>query len=101
MLPVATAVLLVSQPVRPATTRVRMKNAPRLFIAALALACACAHAQTPAEALFRSIENGDFDEFSRLVDAGIDLSTINKLGETPLYVAAEKGSLEMANRLVA
>jgi ankyrin repeat protein len=78
-----------------------MKNATRLFIAALALACACVHAQTPAEALFRSIENGDFDEFSRLVDTGIDLSVSNKLGETPLYVAAEKGQLEMAKRLIA
>src|SRR5439155_26297875 len=78
-----------------------MKNAPRSFIAALALACACAHAQTPAEALFRSIENGDFEEFSRLVDAGIDLSANNKLGETPLYVAAEKGQLEMAKLLIA
>ncbi len=78
-----------------------MKNAPRSFIAALALACACAHAQVPAEALFRSIENGDFDEFSRLVDAGIDLSANNKLGETPLYVAAEKGQLEMAKLLIA
>jgi ankyrin repeat protein len=78
-----------------------MKNAPRPFIAALALACACAHAQTPAESLFRSIENGDFDEFSRLVDAGIDLSANNKLGETPLYVAAEKGQLEMAKLLIA
>jgi ankyrin repeat protein len=78
-----------------------MKNATRPFIAALALACACAHAQTPAEALFRSIENGDFDEFSRLIDTGIDLSTNNKLGETPLYVAAEKGQLEMAKLLIA
>jgi len=78
-----------------------MKNAPRSFIAALALACACAHAQTPAEALFRSIENGDFEEFSRLVDAGIDLSANNKLGETPLYVAAEKGQLEIAKLLIA
>ena len=78
-----------------------MKNATRPFIAALALACACAHAQTPAEALFRSIENGDFDEFSRLLDAGIGLSANNKLGETPLYVAAEKGQIEMAKLLIA
>jgi ankyrin repeat protein len=78
-----------------------MKNAPRPFVAALALACACAHAQAPPEALFRSIENGDFDEFSRLVDTGIDLSANNKLGETPLYVAAEKGQLEIAKRLIA
>jgi ankyrin repeat protein len=78
-----------------------MKNTPHSFIAALALACACAHAQTPAEALFRSIENGDFDEFSRLVDTGIDLSATNRLGETPLYVAAEKGHPEMAKRLIA
>ena len=78
-----------------------MKNAPRPFIAALGFACACAHAQAPAEALFRSIENGDFNEFSRLVDSGIDLSTNNKLGETLLYVAAEKGQLEMAKLLIA
>jgi len=77
-----------------------MKNAMRPFIAALALACACAHAQTPAEALFRSIENGDFDEFSRLIDTGL-LSAKNKLGETPLYVAAEKGQVEMAKLLIA
>ncbi len=70
-------------------------------MAALALACASAHAQAPAEALFRSIENGDFDEFSRLVDTGIDLSTNNKLGETLLYFAAEKGQLEMAKLLIA
>ncbi|HKC53348.1 MAG TPA: ankyrin repeat domain-containing protein [Burkholderiales bacterium] len=78
-----------------------MKNALRPFIAALALAFACAHAQAPSEALFRSIENGDFDEFSRLVDTGIDLSANNKLGETLLYVAAEKGQLEMAKLLIA
>ena len=78
-----------------------MKNALRPFIAALALACACAHAQPPVEALFRSIENGDFDQFSRLVETGIDLSTNNKLGETPLYVAAEKGQLAMAKLLIA
>ena len=77
-----------------------MKNAMRPFIAALALACACAQAQTPAEALFRSIENGDFDEFSRLIDTGL-LSAKNKLGETPLYVAAEKGQVEMAKLLIA
>ena len=69
-----------------------MKNALRPFIAALALACACAHAQAPAEALFRSIENGDLDQFSRLVDTGIDLSTNNKLGETPLHWAAMTGT---------
>jgi ankyrin repeat protein len=78
-----------------------MKSASHPFIAALALACACAHAQTPAEALFRSIENGDVDEFSRLVDTGIDFSANNKLGETPLYVAAEKGHFEIAKRLIA
>jgi len=78
-----------------------VKNITRPFVAALCLAACCAHAQTPAEALFRSIENGDFDEFSRLVDAGIDLSANNKLGETPLYVAAEKGQLEMAKLLIA
>src|SRR5258708_26085541 len=78
-----------------------MNNAPRPLIAAFVFACACAYAQTPAEALFRSIENGDFAELSRLVDTGIDLSTKNRLGETPLYVAAEKGELEMAKLLIA
>src|SRR5258708_20134116 len=78
-----------------------MNNAPRPLIAAFVFACACAYAQTPAEALFRSIENGDFAELSRLVDTGIDLSKKNRLGETPLYVAAEKGQLEMAKLLIA
>ncbi len=101
MLPVATAVLLVSEAVRPGPARFRVKNTTRTFVAALWLAACCAYAQTPAEALFRSIENGDFAEFSRLVDTGIDLSTKNKLGETPLYVAAEKDQLEMAKLLIA
>src|SRR6266699_1348851 len=100
MLPVAAAVLLVSEAVRPGPARFRVKNT-RTFVAALWLGACCAHAQTPAEALFRSIENGDFGKFSRLVDSGIDLSANNKLGETPLYVAAEKGQLEMAKLLIA
>lgn len=53
------------------------------------------------EALFRSILDGDIDEFSRLVDDGVHHSTLNKLGETPLYVAAEKGQLEMVKLLIA
>ena len=101
MLPVATAVLLVSEAVRPGPARFRVKNTTRTFVAALWLAACCAYAQTPAEALFRSIENGDLEEFSRLVDTGIDLSTKNRLGETPLYVVAEKGQLEMAKLLIA
>ena len=86
-----------------------MKNFPRGLLAALCLAASCAQAQTPCcdpprtpgEALFRAIENGDLAEFSRLVDAGVDLAVKNKLGETPLYVAAEKGEIEMARALVA
>jgi len=67
---------------------------------ALAQTC-CAPPQTPAEALFRSIENGDLPEFTRLLDSGVGLSEKNKLGETPLYVAAEKGQIEMARALIA
>lgn len=78
-----------------------MKNASRFLFAALVLACGCAQAQIPEEALFRSIENGDFAEFSRLVDSGIPLSAKNKLGETPLYAAAEKGQVEIASLLIA
>jgi ankyrin repeat protein len=81
----------------------------RLAVAALWLASCCVQAQTPCcappqtpeEALFRSIENGDLAEFSRLLDAGVSLSAKNKLGETPLYVAAEKGEIEMARILIA
>src|SRR5258708_14370432 len=100
MLPVAAAVLLASEAVPP-PARFRVKNTTRTFVAAFWLAACCAYAQTPAEALFRSIENGDFAESARLVDAGIDLSTKNRLGEPPLYVAAEKGQLEMARLLIA
>ncbi len=86
-----------------------MKNAPCLFAAALWLAAGCAHAQmpccsppqTPDEALFRAIENGDTAEFSRLLDAGVHLSARNRLDETPLYFAAEKGQVEMAGLLLA
>jgi uncharacterized protein len=73
----------------------------RILLAALALACACARAQTQDPALFRSIENGDFAEFERRVDSGADLSATNKLGETLLYVAAEKGQVDMARLLIA
>src|SRR6266702_3597756 len=76
-----------------------MKNALRLFVAALALVCGCARAQVAGEELFRSIENGDFSEFSRLVGAGALVSAKNRLGESPLYVAAEKGQLEMVKAL--
>jgi len=65
------------------------------------LACACAHAQTPDPPLFRAIENGDFAEFSRQVDAEADLTAKNRLGETLLYVAAEKGEIDMARLLIS
>jgi ankyrin repeat protein len=86
-----------------------LKNAPHLLFAALCFAACdafaqmpcCAPPQTPPEALFRSIENGDAAEFSRLVDAGADLSVKNRNGETLLYVAAEKGQIEMARALIA
>lgn len=51
--------------------------------------------------LFRSIANDDLSEFSRLVDAGVHATARNKLGETPLYFAAEKGRLEMVRMLIA
>jgi ankyrin repeat protein len=85
-----------------------LKNFPRILLAALSLSAAFAHAQmrccapprTPEEALFRSIENGDAAEFSRLVDAGVSLGARNPMGETPLYVAAEKGEIDLARRLI-
>jgi ankyrin repeat protein len=78
-------------------------------MAGLSLACCAVHAQTPCcappqtpeQALFRSIENGDFTEFSRLVEARADLSPKNRLGETLLYVAAEKGEIDMVRLLIA
>jgi len=73
----------------------------RALLAAFALICACAQAQTPDPALFRLIENGDLAEFTRQVDAGADLTAKNKLGETLLYFAAEKGEIEMARALIA
>ena len=81
----------------------------RLLLAALCLWATCAQSQmrccapprTPEEALFRSIENGDMAEFSRLVDSGVSLAARNPLGETPLYFAAEKGQIDMARRLIA
>ena len=86
-----------------------MKSILYLFLAALSFAATVSHAQTPCcappqtpeEALFRSIENGDLAEFSRLLDGGANLSAKNKLGETPLYVAAEKGEIDVARLLIA
>lgn len=57
--------------------------------------------QNSIDALFRSISNGDLDEFSHLINNGVHHSTLNKLGETPLYVAAEKGELEIVKLLIA
>jgi len=97
--PAAAPVLLVSGafdfPVKA------LKNIPHLLMAALWFTATLSHAQTPEEVLFRSIENGDLAEFSRLLDAGANVSAKNKLGETPLYVAAEKGEIDMARLLVA
>lgn len=67
---------------------------------ALAQPC-CAPPSTPGEALFRAIENGDGAEFARLLDSGVSVAEQNRLGETPLYVAAEKGQVEMARALIA
>ncbi len=77
-----------------------MKNALRLFVAALAFVCGCARAQVAGEELFRSIENGDFSEFSRLVGAGVLVSAKNRLGESLLYVAAENESAALMTALI-
>jgi len=61
----------------------------------------CGPPQTPGEALFRAIENGDTAEFTRLLDSGVSVAEKNRLGETLLYVAAEKGQIEMARALIA
>lgn len=86
-----------------------MKNVLRLLLAAISLTAACAHAQmrccapprTPEEALFRSIENGDSAEFSRLIESGVSIEARNPHGETPLYFAAEKGEIDMVRALIA
>jgi len=36
-----------------------------------------------------------------MIDAGADLTAKNRLGETLLYVAAEKGEIDMARLLIA
>jgi hypothetical protein len=86
-----------------------LNKLPRLLLAALLLWAACAHAQmrccapprTPEEALFRSIENGDFAGFSRLLDSGVSPAARDPEGETLLYFAAEKGQLDMVRALIA
>jgi ankyrin repeat protein len=59
-----------------------------------------APAQSSIDAMFRSISDGDLDEFSHLIRNGVHHSTLNKYGETPLYVAAEKGQLDMVRLLI-
>jgi ankyrin repeat protein len=61
----------------------------------------CAPPSTPGEALFRAIENGDAAEFARLLDSGVSVSEKNRQGETLLYVAAEKGQIDLARALIA
>ena len=74
---------------------------PPLVLAPTPPAPPAAPTQNSIDALFRSISNGDLDEFSHLINNGVHHSTLNKLGETPLYVAAEKGELEMVKLLIA
>jgi ankyrin repeat protein len=74
---------------------------PRTPPLAVAPAPPAAPSQDSIDALFRSISDGDLDGFSHLIDDGVHYSTLNKLGETPLYVAAEKGQLEIARLLIA
>lgn len=74
---------------------------PRTPALVLAPTPPAAPSQNSIDALFRSISNGDLDEFSHLISNGVHHSTLNKLGETPLYVAAEKGQLEMVRLLIA
>src|SRR6266853_751070 len=71
-----------------------MKNALRPFIAALALACACAHAQTPnGESVLHAaamIESTAL--MTALIEAGADKNSANNDGETPLLWAAMTGT---------
>ena len=87
--------------VAPAPARAPVKpETPTLALAPVPLAIA-SPTQTSIDALFRSIADGDFDEFSRLLGDGVHHSMTNKLGETPLYVAAEKGQLEMTRFILS
>lgn len=94
-----------------------MKSMKRSLFAVLIIAASCARAQaplqteayarldagvrTPAQTLFRAIEDSDVLTFSRLLASGVPVSATNELGETPLYVAAEKGELAMVKLLIA
>jgi ankyrin repeat protein len=89
----------ISSPVKPVTPPASDQGATTLTAARPAPPAKPSAAEVAA--LFRSIENEDFAEFSRLVDAGVQFAALNKLGETPLYFAAEKGRLEMAKILIA
>ena len=73
---------------------------PTLALDPVPLAIA-APTQSSIEALFRSIADGDLEEFSRHLNDGVHHSSRNELGETPLYFAAEKGETEMAKLLIA
>src|SRR3972149_9612195 len=79
-----------------------MKAIGRLFflVLASALAGTQSHAQSLREQLFEAIDAGNAAEVTRLVRAGVHYTAKNDEGETPLYVAAEKGQGAIASMLL-
>ena len=50
--------------------------------------------------LHDAAKNGDIEEVRELLDAGIDVNSLNSEGATPLHWAAFKGHVEVAKLLV-
>jgi len=98
--------LLVLQPVRSlfllaALTLAGASAWAQTDLQTQALARIFAQPKTPDQALFRAIEDDDAATFARVLKGGVNIEATNSGGETPLYVAAEKGRLEMVKLLLA
>src|SRR3979490_3223827 len=49
----------------------------------------------------RSAENGDLQALQLFLDAGIDVNLVNSNGSTALMAAAQKGRIEVVNKLIS
>lgn len=53
------------------------------------------------ERLVDAVVEGDVDELSRLLDAGVDANTADRTGNTALKIAVQLGRLDLVERLLA
>ena len=53
------------------------------------------------ETLHGAVASGNFEEVKRLITEGVDVNVKNETNETPLHIAASRGSKDVAELLIA